>query len=286
MKKKILILGAAGMAGHMLYYYLLNTNMYLLTALLYHEKINTDSIICDVRDQKNLSIVIDRDDPDIIVNCIGALIDESKHHPDNAILLNSWLPHYLVNKCRNSKTKLIHISTDCVFSGEKGCYAETDPPDAVDIYGRTKALGEIINNKDATLRASIVGPELKTDGKGLFHWYMNQTGEIEGYQNALWSGITTYHLAVSIEYVIEHNLCGLFNVTNGIPISKLDLLRLFFKYFHSDVNALKSNQHYSINKSLQKSLKFDFKIPEYEVMIIELKKWMDNNISLYPQYSK
>ena len=256
MKKKILILGAAGMAGHMLYYYLLNTNMYLLTALLYHEKINTDSIICDVRDQKNLSIVIDRDDPDIIVNCIGALIDESKHHPDNAILLNSWLPHYLVNKCRNSKTKLIHISTDCVFSGEKGCYAETDPPDAVDIYGRTKALGEIINNKDATLRASIVGPELKTDGKGLFHWYMNQTGEIEGYQNALWSGITTYHLAVSIEYVIEHNLCGLFNVTNGIPISKLDLLRLFFKYFHSDVNALKSNQHYSIILVENMSVKF------------------------------
>ena len=284
MKKNILILGAAGMAGHMVYYYLLGNNNYNLSNLVYHDKINSESIVCDVRDQETLSLVIDRVQPDIIINCIGALIDESKWYPENAILLNSWLPHFLVKQCRRNNAKLNHISTDCVFNGDKGCYTETDLTDAVDIYGRTKALGEVINNYDTTLRVSIIGPELKSQGKGLFHWYMNQIGEIEGYQNAFWSGITTYQLAIAIEYVIEHKLIGLFNVSNGIQISKFDLLHLFKKYFQSSVETINLNKSFRINKSLQKSQNFDFKIPDYEQMILDLKHRMDNHQALYKQY--
>ena len=274
------------MAGHMLYYYLLNKNKYLLTAVVFHEKINNDSIVCDVRNPSKLSQVIKSVNPEIIVNCIGALVEESNHNPENAILLNSWLPHFLVNECRNINSKLIHISTDCVFNGKKGSYSEIDQTDAVDFYGRTKALGEIINNIDTTIRTSIIGPELKTNGNGLFHWYMNQKGEIDGYPNAIWSGITTFQLSVVIDQIIQYKLSGLFNVTNGYPISKLDLLLLFKKYFNKNILSINSNQKYSVNKSLQKSQKYDFKIPDYESMIIQLKNFMIKNPLLYQQYYK
>ncbi len=284
MKKKILILGATGMAGHMIYYYLLKNDKYHLSTLVFQSILNKDSIVCDIRNPIQLSYAIKKINPDIIVNGIGELVQKSNIDPDNAILLNSWLPHYLVKQCRLNKSKLIHISSDCVFSGRTGSYSESDRSDAEDIYGRTKALGEIQNNIDVTLRTSIIGPELKSNGKGLFHWYMNQKGTIEGYNNSYWSGITTYQLAKSIDDAIEHNLSGLYHVTNGIPISKYKLLLLINKSFSSKVEAIIPNNKIINNKSLQHSIKYNFNIPEYDIMINDLKCWFNNNQELYRLY--
>ena len=112
--------------------------------------------------------------PDYVINCVGVLIKGSKESIENAIYINAYFPHMLERILHNTTGKLIHISTDCVFSGEKGQYADNDPKDALDTYGMTKNLGEVVNTKDITLRTSIIGPELKNNGEGLFHWIYSQ----------------------------------------------------------------------------------------------------------------
>ena len=208
----------------------------------------------------------------------------SKEHPDDAIFLNAYFPHLLKKISDEIDAKLIHISTDCVFSGEKGNYLETDFRDADDIYGRSKALGEIINNKDATIRTSIIGPELKVDGEGLFHWFMMQKGEVKGYNSAIWSGVTTLELAKAIDKVIENNLSGLIHLTNGESIDKFTLLSLIKEIWgKNDISIVADNKHV-VNKSLKKTDKFDFEVPSYRKMLLELQKWMINHENIYKQY--
>ena len=160
---------------------------------------------------------------------------------------------------------MIHVSTDCVFSGKKGAYSEDDMRDADDIYGMSKALGEIFDAPHCTLRTSIIGPELK-DGTGLFHWFMKQTKEVRGFTKAFWGGVTTLELAKSINKAIQNNLEGLYHVTNGKKISKYDLLYLFNKHRNIPLSIVPYDG-YEVDKSLVKSKKFDFEIPDFDVMI-------------------
>ena len=235
MKKKILLLGGTGMAGHMIYYYLQNTNKYIIKNVVYRNKLTEDSIVVDVTDKAAVELIVRQENPDIIINCIGVLIKGSKEHPDNAIYINAYFPHLLKRISDNIDAKLIHISTDCVFSGKKGNYSESDFRDADDVYGRSKALGEIINNKDLTIRTSIIGPELKHNGEGLFHWFITQQGEVYGFKTAIWGGVTTLELAKAIDYAIENNTTGLVQLSNGIGINKYDLLMLFKKIWNKDI---------------------------------------------------
>ena len=160
-KKKILLLGATGMAGHVAYYYLKETGKYDITDVVFRNKLTKESIVLDATDKFATEDLIRTVNPNIILNCIGILIKGSQQHPDNAIYINAYLPHLLERLASEIDAKLIHISTDCVFSGAKGNYTEDDFRDADDVYGRSKALGEVINEKDLTIRTSIVGPELK-----------------------------------------------------------------------------------------------------------------------------
>ena len=189
MMKKILLFGATGIAGHMAYFYLKATGKYKISNVVFRNKLTQDSIVVDVTNLAEVEKVVFQQKPDIILNCIGVLIKGAKEHPDNAILLNAYFPNYLKKMADKVNGKLIHISTDCVFSGEKGFYSEEDFRDADDVYGRSKALGEISNEKDLTIRTSIIGPELKTAGEGLFHWFMCQKGHINGFTEAYWGGL-------------------------------------------------------------------------------------------------
>ena len=117
--------------------------------------------------------------------------------------------------------KLIHNSTDCVFSGEKGTsYIETDEKDGNGVYAKTKGIGEVISDKHLTIRTSVVGPELKSDGEELFHWFMTQSGTISGYTRAIWSGVTTLELAKAVLWSIENKITGLYHITNNDSICK------------------------------------------------------------------
>jgi len=280
-KKKLLLLGATGMAGHIAYYYLNATGNYKITNVVFKNKLTEDSIILDITNKSATEKFIRDIKPDIILNCVGILIKGSQLYPDNAIYINAYFPHLLERLAAEVNAKLIHISTDCVFSGIKGSYSETDIRDADDTYGKSKGLGEVINDKDLTIRTSIIGPEIKENGEGLFHWFMHQKGEINGYMEAYWGGVTTLELAKAINVAIEENITGLVHLTNGDKISKYELLRLFKEVWKRDNITVKPYNGKSVDKSLIKSEKFMFEVSTYKQMLIDQFDWMKDYGYLY-----
>lgn len=281
-KKRILLFGATGMAGHIAYYYLSSLGRYNIIDVVFRTPLTENSIVINVTDKDAVTKVVREQQPDIILNCVGVLVKGSKEHPDNAIYINAYFPHQLEALADEIGAKLIHISTDCVFSGKKGSYSEEDFRDADDIYGRSKALGEVVNNKNLTIRTSIIGPELK-NGEGLFHWFMNQRGQVNGFQTAIWGGVTTLELAKAIDVAIQQEKTGLIQLSNGIGISKYDLLHLFKNIWNKDIEILPYDGN-DVNKSIAKSTRFDYEVPSYEQMLMEQHEWMKNHQELYKQY--
>lgn len=273
--KKIMILGASGMAGHVIYKYLEEKSEFIIKNISYKQKVNTATVLLDVRNFNDLENEISSFKPNIIINAIGILIPGSNENPSNSILLNSYFPHFLSSLSKTHNYKIIHLSTDCVFSGKKsGGYVESSFRDADDIYGRSKALGEIDSKDHLTIRTSIVGPELKKDGLGLLHWFLKQEKEVTGFTNAYWSGITTLELAkVIYETIVNSNIFGIHHITNNIKISKYDLLVLFKETWKKSTTINKVD-----GKSVDKSFidtKNVAKIGSYEDMLIELRNFME-----------
>ena len=283
--KKIMILGSSGMLGHIVYYYLKSLNKYNILDASFHVKLHEKTKLLDVTKASEVEQYITTEKPDVIINCIGILIKGSSSDPSNAIYINSYFPHQLSKIIRKTEGRLIHISTDCVFSGKKGEYNENDFRDADDIYGRSKALGEIINEFDTTLRTSIIGPELKQNGEGLFHWFIKQKGEIKGFTKAFWGGVTTLELAKAIEAVIQQNITGLIHVTNGQSISKFEMISLFKEIWNKNDIAISEVEGKNADKSL-KSVRSDFNysVPSYKEMFMEQFDWMQVHNDLYKQY--
>lgn len=279
--KKILLFGATGMAGHVVYSYFKEKGEYDIVNVVFRNKLNEESIVVDVTNKVAVTALVLEQKPDIIINCIGVLIKGSKSHPDNAIYINAYFPHLLKRLADDVNAKLVHVSTDCVFTGRKGAYTESDFKDADDVYGRSKALGEIVNNKDLTIRTSIIGPELKTEGEGLFHWFMNQKGSINGFTNAIWGGVTTIELAKAIDVAIKEEITGLVHLSNGLPISKYDLLILFKEIFRRENVNIYPFYGTPIDKSIAKSNLFLYEVPSYESMLAEMLNWMNAHPQLY-----
>lgn len=272
--KKIFIFGSTGMAGHVITQYLESLNRYIIfNASL--DRLNDKTIIINVEDKELVEEILTQKKPDIVINCIGLLIKDSAKYPDKAIYLNSFFPHYLVQLGKHLKYKLIHLSTDCVFSGKRGNYSEEDIKDGVGYYACSKALGEIINDKDLTFRTSIIGPELKPDGSGLFHWFMNQKGTVNGYSNVYWTGITTLELAKGIHKAIEQNIKGLYHLVSE-KISKYELLNLIKEIWDIDIRILEDFDHKNDKSLLNNRDDFNYKIPSYYQMLMELHEWMKN----------
>ena len=224
--KKILILGANGMVGHQIYYYLRDKYEVIPVTRGKFE----DSVVLGY---ENLNLLIDKlseMSPNIIINAVGVTKTSDLASITEAIKINSLLPKLLENKFITTNTKVIHISTDCVFSGSRGNYTELDKTDGLTYYDKTKALGEIINFKDLTIRCSLIGPDINDKGAGLFNWFTNSKNEIKGYKNVFWSGVTSLELAKSINRIIEKDLVGLIHLVNNQKISKYDLLCLFNKH--------------------------------------------------------
>ena len=180
----------------------------------------------DSREFKTVTDCLDRVRPQVIVNCIGVIKQRSEGtNPVTAIELNSLFPHRLAEVCGQRGIWLIHIGTDCVFSGMRGNYTESDPPDAMDLYGRSKALGEPSQIGCLTLRTSIIGRELQRT-TGLLEWFLsNRNDSVRGFSNAIWSGVTTRALSEVVEGLIALHPWsdGLFHVASE-PVSKYDLL--------------------------------------------------------------
>lgn len=264
---KVLLLGKTGMLGHTVYEYLQEQG---------YEVIGTTRNEYDA-DKDDIKPIIEKIQPNVVINCIGILNKKCEENKSFAIKINSYLPHYLDELSKKYNFYLIHISTDCVFEGTIGNYNENSIPDATSFYGRTKALGEIINDRNTTLRTSIVGLDNNPNGIGLFQWFMKQENEVNGYNKVMWTGVTTIELAKQIQVAIENHLTGLQHVVNNNAISKKDLLELFKKYFNKDIK-IKENNDIVSNKTLIKTrLSYNFNIPTYEQMIEEMKKWEETH---------
>lgn len=210
-KPNVMVLGANGMLGHV-----------VARAFSSSPNYKTAAIAGRISD---LPGVFHKWNPDIVINCIGVV----KTHPDIAhphkvFAANAVLPHRLLTECAATGARLIHISTDCVFSGLRGGYVETDAPDAQDLYGVSKMLGEVSAPNAVVIRTSMIGHELNAS-RGLLEWFLKQRKTVTGYSRARFSGMTTIELAKVIRDVIvpHQELFGTFHVT-GPPISKYDLL--------------------------------------------------------------
>jgi dTDP-4-dehydrorhamnose reductase len=221
--------------------------------------------------------------PQVLVNCIGSLISASRANPSNAIFTNSYLPNWLASLGDTHNYRLIHISTDCVFSGRDGHYREDAFRDADDIYGRSKALGEIDSPKHLTIRTSIIGPELKKPGGGLFDWLMRQSGQVRGFSRVYWNGITTVDLARAIELAIRNRTSGLVQVSHKDSISKRDLLLQIASAFHLPVEV-EDDPAPSHDKSLLQSSRFPFTPLDYPEMLADLSKWVQDHREIYTNY--
>jgi len=279
-KKTILILGSGGMCGHIFYKYLNSLNKYKIYDIA-RTKVNPNTIVLDIKKEFYIleTAIKEFMHPDIIINCVGILVKESEQNPENAIWINSYFPHFLEDVTRGTQTKIIHLSTDCVFNGQgTGYYQDTDEPNGVGVYARSKALGEINNGKDLTVRMSIIGPELKKTGTGLFSWFLSQKGQVKGYNGVYFNGISTLELARAMDKIIDSNITGLYHLAPNYKIDKYSLLCLFQKIWDkTDISIVPDNELMQ-DKSLLNSDRqiLGYQMPfSYEEMLIDLKEYMD-----------
>lgn len=281
---KFLVLGATGMAGHTISIYLLEKG-HIVDTFSRMPFPYGNNIVGNVNDLTRLEDIIQQGEYDYIINCIGSLNQFAEADKPNAVFLNSYLPHWLVQVTSTLNNKVIHMSTDCVFSGKQGNYTENAFPDGISFYDRSKALGEINDTKNLTFRNSIIGPDISENGIGLFNWFMKQRGVINGYKKAIWSGVTTLTLAKAMEKAAQNGLTGVYHLTNNQAICKYDLLCLFNDCFKNSSLKITCVDGVNLNKSLINTRKdFDFIVPTYKDMVKEMSVWVRNHKNLYPHY--
>lgn len=204
----------------------------------------------DVEQHDALVKLFARVRPDVVVNCVGLVKQlADAEDPLVALPLNAMLPHRLARLCELVGARLVHMSTDCVFSGSKGGYRESDAPDAEDVYGRSKLLGEVAYPHAITLRTSIIGHELQS-AHGLVGWFLSQENQCKGYTKAIFSGFPTVVLAQIVrDVVLPHTgLSGVYHVA-AQPISKYDLLKLVAEVYGKEIEIVPSDQ-VAIDRSL------------------------------------
>jgi len=280
---RILILGGDGMLGHQLFKHLkskhdvrvtLRQDLSLYKKFMLFSTENTYFGI-DVRSPIKLAGVLTDFHPDVVVNAIGIvkqLQEASESIP--SIEINALFPHRLALLCKDINSRMIHLSTDCVFSGQKGNYKESDTSDPDDLYGRTKFLGEVTEKHCLTLRTSMIGLELSRK-KALLEWFLAQKETVQGYKNALFTGFTTIELSRAIENMILNysDAFGIYHVSSDM-ISKFDLLSLVKDGLKLPIEII-PNETFVCDRSLDSSKfrqEFKYIPPSWAEMIDELCK--------------
>jgi dTDP-4-dehydrorhamnose reductase len=283
---RVLVLGAGGMAGHVISIYL-GENGFTVDTLSAKNALDKNTHILDVTDEGKINEFLGSNKFDTVINCIGLLIKQSEDRKDLGVYLNSYFPHFLEHYFKSSRTKVIHVSTDGVFSGKNAPYKEDSIYNGESFYGRTKALGEILNDKDLTFRMSIIGPDINKDGAGLFNWFYGQKEEIQGYTNVKWNGITTIELAKAIKAAVEQDISGIYHLAPQESISKFELLKLIQDTFDLKNITLKPSESQGADYTLLNTRNdFIYNVPGYMDMISDMKTWIDSHPSTYSHYGK
>ena len=277
---KIIILGSTGILARTLQLYLSKKNVDLLT-ISRERKNNKNYYLKNFLNFKKLEKLISKTKPTHIINCIGITkFNNSYNNKKLTVYLNSKMPLYLANYCKLNKIFLLHISTDCVFSGKKGNYLDNSFKDTKDLYGLSKKKGEVKNEFASTIRTSFIGPELNTK-KSLLSWFLSEKKIVKGYTKAFFSGLTSLELCKIIyNYFIKNNLLKnkIINVGSR-RISKYVLLTKIRRVFKKKIEISK-HENFIIDRSLN-SKKFrkitGYKLIKWDKMLLELKKFMINN---------
>ncbi len=273
------------MAGHIISLYLKKQG-HDVTGFARSKSQFIPTIIGDAANTELLRGAIQAGNYDSVINAIGLLNQFAENNHSTAILLNSFLPHFLAEVTDGTQTQIIHMSTDCVFSGKTGHYTESSQPDGYTFYDRSKAMGELTDNKNLTLRNSIVGPDIKASGIGLLNWFMQQPGpSVNGFTRTIWTGQTTLQLAKAMEQAAKQRANGLINAVPAESITKYELLKLFNRHLRGNALEIIPVDGVTADKSLiRTNFEFDYQIPDYETMVSDLADWMRAHRSLYPHY--
>lgn len=259
---RVLIFGAAGMLGHKLYQAFRgrhevwgsirqDASSYATLELFDPERLIAG---VDAGDPATAVRALEQAEPQVVINCVGIVKQlAAARDPIASITINSLFPHRLARLCRDAGCRLIHMSTDCVFSGRKGAYTEDDLPGPEDLYGRSKLLGEVVGEGVLTIRSSIIGRELATSN-GLVEWFLAQAGRsVRGYRRAIYSGFTTLAMARIISDIIDGQpgLSGVWHVSSD-PLSKYDLLLLVRQAYGVEVGVVPDSE-VAVDRSLDSS---------------------------------
>lgn len=283
---KILVFGGSGMIGHQIFRHLQENHFSVFATLrhsfakyekypLFNSKNSFEKI--DIVDSEKVSQLLESLKPDCILNCVGITLRKLEIKDEAYCLkINAEFPHFLKKWCEKNNSYLIHFSTDCVFSGKSASYTEQSPCDATDIYGRTKSKGEVTESPYAlTLRSSMVGREL-FDKTELLEWALSQKNQtIQGYERAIYSGVTTSVMAKLILSILKQpqKLIGLYQVSSN-PISKFQLLQLINSAFKLNMQIVANHSYVSEKILLSEKLKqkMNFQPPEWTEMLDEVAK--------------
>lgn len=279
---RILVIGASGMIGSTVFRVLSEKKEYETFGTIRNSNIkqffsalDNESLIegVNLEHDEKLVQVMEKIKPDVVINCAGI----TKHMPDSdkpllALPLNTLLPHRLAELCKIVEARLIHVSTDCVFSGKKGAYIESDYTDASDFYGKSKALGEVHEGHAITLRTSTIGHELQSQ-YGLLDWFLSQEILCNGYTRAIFSGLPTVIFSQIIrDVIIPHKeLSGLYHVA-AKPIAKFELLKLIANIYGKTIDVVE-DETLVIDRSLDASrfkLATGYVAPDWSDMIEQM----------------
>jgi dTDP-4-dehydrorhamnose reductase len=280
---RILVLGGDGMLGHQLLAHLEPRHDVKVTlrqdiaAYASYGLFNPHNSYggIDVPPLERLAEVVTDFGPDAVVNCVGIV----KQRPSAkeiipSLEINALLPHRLADLCKGVNARLVHLSTDCVFSGRKGNYVENDTSDAEDLYGRSKFLGEVHESNCLTLRTSIIGRELARH-QSLLDWFLAQKGTVRGFRRAIYSGLTTLEMSRIIENMITNHpeASGVYHVSSA-PINKYELLLLFREQLGHNVEIVPDDTFHcdrSLNSARFRAA-FNYSPPSWPAMIEELRR--------------
>ena len=280
---KILVLGAGGMLGHMVGCFLkekYGSRVVLAARRQTGYPFLDDGLeLIDLCDHTRLRELIARHRPCTVINC--AAINDPQKGEGFMLAVNSQLPLEIASFLDTAKdgSRLIHISTDGVFHGDRGSYNEGDVPDAQDAYGQSKMAGEVTRSPHLTVRTSIIGPD-PLNARGLMHWFFSQRGVVHGFTRVFWNGVTTLELAKFIDLAVERGITGLYHLCSQ-RISKYELLITLKDVFNKDV-IVHQDGHLSVDHSLvSKRSEVDYKVPNIDRMVNELKIWMLEHPKVY-----
>ena len=277
---KVYIIGITGMLGSCLFLNFINNNKFQVKGSLrsksykyfvnYKKNIDLNN---DVKNFENLKEKILSFKPDYVINCVG-WVKQKKGIKKISKFLNSKFPHILNDFLKINNIRLIHFSTDCVFSGKKGNYEITDKPDPLDFYGESKLKGEVLDKNCLTIRTSIIGHEINSKN-GLLEWFLNQKRSCLGFKNAYFSGLTTYEIYKFLNKIInsKKKISGIFHLSSR-KISKYDLLNKIKKTY-AIFTIIKKDMSLNIDRSLSKKYslrKFNYFVPTWNKMINQMQR--------------